>query len=80
VPPELLATEANQLWSWDITKLQGTTMWSALHLYVVLDAFSRYVVGWMLAPRESARLAERLLERDRGALDKFCCSAAARRL
>ncbi len=59
--PELLATGPNQLWSWDITKLKGPTTWSALHLYVVLDVFSRYVVGWMLAPRESAQLAERLI-------------------
>ena len=61
VAPELLATGPNQLWSWDITKLKGPTTWSALHLYVVLDVFSRYVVGWMLAPRESAQLAERLI-------------------
>jgi len=59
--PELLATGPNQLWSWDITKLKGPTTWSALHLYVVLDVFSRYVVGWMLAPRESAQLAERFI-------------------
>jgi putative transposase len=59
--PELLATGPNQLWSWDITKLKGPSTWSALHLYVVLDVFSRYVVGWMLAPRESAQLAERLI-------------------
>ena len=59
--PELLATGPNQLWSWDITKLKGPTPWSWYHLYVVLDVFSRYVVGWMVAPRESAVLAERLI-------------------
>ena len=59
--PELLATGPNQLWSWDITKLKGPVTWSSYHLYVVLDVFSRYVVGWMVAPRESAVLAERLI-------------------
>ena len=59
--PELLATAPNQLWSWDITKLKGPTTWSWYHLYVILDVFSRYVVGWMIAPRESAALAERLI-------------------
>jgi putative transposase len=59
--PELLATAPNQLWSWDITKLKGPTTGSWYHLYVLLDVFSRYVVGWMIAPRESAALAERLI-------------------
>jgi len=59
--PELLATAPNQLWSWDITKLRGPATWTYYHLYVVLDVFSRYVVGWMVAPRESAVLAERLI-------------------
>lgn len=59
--PELLATAPNQLWSWDITKLKGPEKWTAYHLYVVLDVYSRYVVGWMLAQRESAALAKRLL-------------------
>ena len=59
--PELLATAPNQLWSWDITKLKGPTTWSWFHLYVILDVFSRYVVGWMVAPKESAALAERLI-------------------
>ncbi len=59
--PELLATAPNQLWSWDITRLKGPTTWSHFHLYVILDVFSRYVVGWMVAPRESAALAERLI-------------------
>lgn len=60
--PELLATAPNQLWSWDITKLLGPAKWTYFHLYVILDVFSRYVVGWMVAPRESAELAKRLIE------------------
>jgi len=60
--PELLATAANQLWSWDITKLRGPVKWTAYNLYVILDVFSRYVVGWMIAHRESAELAKRLIE------------------
>ena len=59
--PELLATGPNQVWSWDITKLKGPVKWSYYHLYVILDIFSRYVVGWMIAPRESATLAKRLI-------------------
>jgi len=59
--PELLATRPNELWSWDITKLLGPTKWTYYYLYVVLDVFSRYVVGWLLAQRESARLAEKLI-------------------
>ena len=59
--PELLATRPNQVWSWDITKLRGPIKWSYFHLYVVLDIFSRYVVGWLLAHRESADLAKRLV-------------------
>jgi transposase InsO family protein len=59
--PELLATAPNQIWSWDITKLKGPAKWTAFHLYVILDIFSRYVVGWMIAPRESAELAEQLI-------------------
>jgi putative transposase len=59
--PELLATAPNQLWSWDITKLKGPTKWTDFYLYVVMDVFSRYVPGWMVAPRESAVLAERLI-------------------
>jgi putative transposase len=61
VKPELVATGANQVWSWDITKLAGPHKWTWFHLYVVLDVWSRYAVGWMVAPRESARLAEDLL-------------------
>jgi putative transposase len=59
--PELLATGPNQVWSWDITKLKGPVKCSYFYLYVVLDIFSRYVVGWMLARSESAELARRLL-------------------
>ena len=59
--PELLATRPNELWSWDITRLLGPTKWTYYYLYVVLDVFSRYVVGWMLAPGESAALAEALI-------------------
>ena len=59
--PELLATGPNQLWSWDITKLRGPAKWTYFYLYVILDVFSRYVVGWMAACRDSATLAQRLL-------------------
>jgi putative transposase len=59
--PELLATAPNQLWSWDITKLLGPAKWTYYYLYVILDVYSRYAVGWMLAHRESAALAERLI-------------------
>lgn len=60
--PELVATLPNQVWSWDITKLLGPVKWSYFYLYVILDIFSRYVVGWMVANQESGRLAERLIE------------------
>jgi putative transposase len=59
--PELLATAPNQVWSWDITKLLGPVKWTHYYLYVILDIFSRYVVGWMLALQEAARLAKRLI-------------------
>jgi putative transposase len=59
--PELLATRPNQVWSWDITKLRGPVKWSYFYLYVLLDIFSRYVVGWMVATREAAALAKRLV-------------------
>ena len=59
--PELLATKPNQLWSWDITKLLGPTKWTYYYLYNILDVFSRYSVGWMIAERESASLAEALI-------------------
>jgi len=59
--PELLATGPNQVWSWDITKLLGPAKWTYYHLYVILDIYSRYTVGWMLASRESADLAKRFI-------------------
>ena len=59
--PELLATGPNQVWSWDITKLLGPAKWTYFYLYVILDIFSRYVVGWMVAERESAALAQQLI-------------------
>ena len=59
--PELLASGPNQVWSWDITKLLGPVKWNYFYLYVVLDIFSRYVVGWILASRESSDLAKRLI-------------------
>jgi transposase InsO family protein len=59
--PELLATGAREVWSWDITKLKGPAKWTCFHLYVILDIFSRYVVGWMIAAQESAELAEQLI-------------------
>ncbi len=57
--PELLAKRPNELWSWDITKLLGPAKWTYFYLYVILDVFSRYVVGWMVPHRESAPLARR---------------------
>ena len=59
--PELLAIAPKQLWSWDITKLRGPAKWTYFYLYVILDVFSRYVVGWMVAYRETAELAKRLI-------------------
>lgn len=59
--PELLATKPNQLWSWDITKLHGPSKWTYYYLYVIMDVFSRYVVGWMIAHRESKELAKALI-------------------
>jgi transposase InsO family protein len=59
--PELLATSPNKLWSWDITKLHGPAKWTYFYLYVILDVYSRYVVGWMVAHRESATLAQKLI-------------------
>jgi putative transposase len=59
--PQLLATKPNQLWSWDITKLLGPAKWTYFYLYVILDVFSRYVVGWLVADGESKVLAERLI-------------------
>jgi putative transposase len=59
--PELLATRPNELWSWDVTKLLGPAKWTYYYLFVILDVFSRYIVGWTLAFRETARIAEHLI-------------------
>lgn len=59
--PELLATGPNQVWSWDTTKLKGPVKWSYFYLYVVMDIYSRHVVGWLIAPRETAQLAKQLI-------------------
>jgi len=64
--PELLASAPNQVWSWDITKLKGPAKWTCYQLYVILDVYSRYVVGWMVAERESGKLATRLIEQTIG--------------
>lgn len=61
VKPELVATGPNQVWSWDITKLAGPHKWTWFHLYVILDVYSRYAVGWAVAPRETAALAKDLI-------------------
>jgi putative transposase len=61
VKPELMAAAPNQVWSWDITKLHGPAKWTYYYLYVILDIFSRYATGWMVATRESAVLAEKLI-------------------
>ena len=60
--PELLAKAPNEVWSWDITKLKGPVKWTYYYLYVILDIFSRYVVGWMVAHRELSSLARKLIE------------------
>jgi putative transposase len=59
--PQLLATAPNQLWSWDITKLLGPVKWTYIYLYVILDVYSRYVVGWMVADREGKELARQFI-------------------
>jgi putative transposase len=59
--PELLATAPNQVWSWDITKLLGPVKWTYYYLYVLMDIFSRYVTGWLLATKESSALAKQLI-------------------
>jgi putative transposase len=59
--PELIADGPNEVWSWDITKLAGPHKWTWFQLYVILDVWSRFAVGWLVAPRESARLAEELI-------------------
>lgn len=61
VKPELVATAPNEVWSWDITKLAGPYKWTWYQLYTIIDIYSRYVVGWLVAPRESAKLAEQLI-------------------
>ena len=61
VKPELLATKPNQVWSWDITKLMGPQKWTYFYLYVIMDIYSRYVVGWMVAEKEYSILAEELI-------------------
>ncbi len=60
--PQLLARGPNQVWSWDITKLRGPRKWSYFYLYVILDIYSRYVVGWCIAEKENAQLAEALIQ------------------
>jgi putative transposase len=77
--PELLATGPNHVWSWDITKLKGPVKWSYYYLYVILDIYSRYVVGWMVAHQESAALAHKLIQQTRsnhgdsaGSIDHPC--------
>lgn len=60
--PELLATAPNQVWSWDITKLKGPVKWTYYYLYVIMDIYSRYVVGWMIAHQESQELAKQLIQ------------------
>ena len=59
--PVVHAEKPNELWSWDITKLHGPAKWTYFYLYVLMDVFSRYVVGWMVAHRESATLAQKLI-------------------
>ena len=60
--PELLAERPNELWSWDITKLKGPAKWTYYYLYVILDVFSRYVVGWTVQHRETGPLAKALID------------------
>jgi putative transposase len=63
IKPELMATTRNQVWSWDITKLLGINRFEYYHLYVIIDIFSRYVVGWMIADRECQHLAKQLIQK-----------------
>jgi len=60
--PELLATRPNELWSWDVSKLKGPAKWTYYYLYVILDVFSRYAVGWTVQYRENGQLAKALIE------------------
>lgn len=62
VKPELVATKPNQVWSWDITKIAGPQKWTWFHLYVIIDVFSRYIVGWHVATRETAELAKTMID------------------
>ena len=62
VKPELLAERPNEVWSWDISKLKGPAKWTWFYLYVILDVFSRYIVGWTVQYRETAELAKALIE------------------
>ncbi|MGH2904618.1 MAG: transposase, partial [Solirubrobacteraceae bacterium] len=59
--PELLAERPNEVWSWDISRLKGPAKWTSFYLYVILDVFSRYAVGWTVSHRESAELAKALI-------------------
>lgn len=68
--PELLAERPNQVWSWDITKLLGPAKWTYFYLYVILDIFSRYVVGWMVADHESSTLLSAHLRPDLPRVDR----------
>ena len=61
--PELLATKSNQVWSWDITKLRGPKRGVSYDLYVIIDIYSRFVVGWMVAETETAELAKDFIDR-----------------
>lgn len=63
VKPELIASRQNEVWSWDITKLLGPQKWVYFHLYVIMDIFSRYVVGWLIADRECKKLARLLIQK-----------------
>ena len=60
--PELLAERPNELWSWDVSKLKGPAKWTYYYLYVILDVFSRYIVGWTVQYRETGQLAKALIE------------------
>ena len=64
--PELLAERPNEVWSWDISKLKGPAKWTCFYLYVILDVFSRYAVGWTVQQRESASVAEQLIAQTLG--------------
>jgi putative transposase len=64
--PELLAERPNELWSWDVSKLKGPAKWTYYYLYVILDVFSRYIVGWTVQYRENGQLAKALIEQAAG--------------